>query len=489
MKTTVMILLGMFFALSACTRKPVNSIEMDTLPDLFPDYVGVTIPVNIAPLNFKSTDSCRQMYVEIRGKNGSIELMTHGKVSIPAREWKSLLAENAGDSILFYVWISKNEKWNAYNPFPVYIQKQPIDSHLAYRLIAPGYQVWSSMGLYERSLTDFNQQELVTNRLFPGGCMNCHSFRQNDPEHMMFHMRMPGGGTILNIENELTKLNTKTEQTKANFQYPYWHPSGNFIAYSINKTAQSFHSLSKNRIEVFDASSDLLIYDIKRNTILTTPEIASPDWFETFPAFSPDGKYMYFCSAAAQKMPEDYDKVKYNLCRIAFNQEDGSFGTTVDTLVRVKDTGQSVKFPRISPDGKYLMYTLSAYGNFSIWHKDADLYLLDLQSGSSQNMERVNSSDVESYHSWSSDSRWFVFSSRRIDGLYTRPYFAFLNDDGTTTRPFLLPQEDPDFYNETLYSFNIPELVTGAINLNLNELEREVQSPGKNVTFMQTGKK
>lgn len=489
MKMTVMILLGMFFAFSACTRKPVDSIAMDTLPDIFPDYSGVTIPVNIAPLNFKSTNSCRQMYVEIQGKNGSIELMTDGKVSIPAGKWTKLLAENAGDSILIHVWKNNNGKWYAYNAFPVYIQKQPIDSHLAYRLIAPGYQVWSSMGLYQRSLTDFKQQELVTNRLFPGGCMNCHSFRQNDPEHMMFHLRMPGGGTILNIENELTKLNTKTEQTKANFQYPYWHPSGNFIAYSINKTAQSFHSLSKNRIEVFDASSDLLVYDINRNTILTAPEIASPDWFETFPSFSPDGKYMYFCSAAAQKMPEDYDEVKYNLCRIAFNPEEGTFGSTVDTLVSVNETGQSVKFPRISPDGKYLMYTLSAYGNFSIWHKDADLYLLDLQSGSSQNMETANSSDVESYHSWSSDSRWFVFSSRRIDGLYTRPYFAFLNDDGTTTRPFLLPQADPDFYTETFYSFNIPELVTGAIHLNLNELEREVQSPGKNVTFMQTGQK
>ena len=119
----------------------------------------------------------------------------------------------------------------------------------------------------------------------------------------------------------------------------------------------------------------------------------------------------------------------------------------------------------VSPDGKYLLYTLSGYGNFSIWHKDADLYMIDLSTLQSYPLEAANSDDVESYHSWSSNSRWFVFSSRRIDGLYTRPYIAYVDEDGKVGKPFLLPQKDAGFYQSFMKSFNIPEFITGKVKV------------------------
>ena len=119
------------------------------------------------------------------------------------------------------------------------------------------------------------------------------------------------------------------------------------------------------------------------------------------------------------------------------------------------------------------MCTLSAYGNFSIWHKDADLCLLDLQNKEWVAMDEVNSPDVESYHSWSSNSRWFVFSSRRDNGLYTAPYIAYLSADGQLGKPFLLPQAEADYYDQTLRSFNIPELVKGPIKVDRAALIRK----------------
>lgn len=50
-------------------------------------------------------------------------------------------------------------------------------------------------------------------------------------------------------------------------------------------------------------------------------------------------------------------------------------------------------------------------------------------------LKEVNSSDAESYHSWSSNSRWFVFSSRRDDGLYTRLYIAHASPDEQIGKP------------------------------------------------------
>jgi len=84
----------------------------------------------------------------------------------------------------------------------------------------------------------------------------------------------------------------------------------------------------------------------------------------------------------------------------------------------------------------------------------------------------VNSSETESYHSWSSSSRWFVFSSRRIDGLYTRPYIAYIDENGNAAKPFLLPQRDPNFYDEFMKSFNIPEFTKGPMDFDSYQLEK-----------------
>ncbi len=128
--------------------------------------------------------------------------------------------------------------------------------------------------------------------------------------------------------------------------------------------------------------------------------------------------------------------------------------------------GKSASFPRISPDGRFLLYTLSDYGNFSIWHHESDLKMIDLQTGDSISTNQINSSRTESYHSWSSNSRWIVFSSRRGDGLHTRPYFAHVNADGTFSKPMLLPQRNPqEYYRELFYSYNIPELVKSEVTL------------------------
>lgn len=218
-------------------------------------------------------------------------------------------------------------------------------------------------------------------------------------------MREVYPGTMMIDGDKVEKLNTKTEQTISSLVYPSWHPSGKYVAFSVNDTKQSFHTNNKNRVEVFDLASDVVVYDVEKHEIVTTPTLFSQRAFETFPTFSADGKTLYFCSAVAAPMPLNYEEVKYSLCSLSFDPEKRTFGQTVDTLYNASTEGQSVSFPRVSPDGKYLLYTLSGYGNFSIWHKDADLYMINLADKSAKCLDAVNSDDVESYHSWSSNSR------------------------------------------------------------------------------------
>ena len=139
--------------------------------------------------------------------------------------------------------------------------------------------------------------------------------------------------------------------------------------------------------------------------------------------------------------------------------------------------GKSISFPKPSYDGRFLVYTLSDYGNFSIWHHEADLWILDLATGQSRPMNLANSNDTESYHSWSSNSRWLMFSSRRDDGLYTRLFFTHIDENGQESKPFMLPQKHPlHYYSYLNRSYNVPEFVTGPVKLDRVKAEKKINS-------------
>jgi len=470
--------------LSSCNDKVSPSEISKEKPALYPDYSGVTIPATIAPLNFKVKEDYTSIDAVIEGKNNeSIHIQNTKEICIPVEKWAKMLSGSKGDSLRITVSVKQHDKWKQYAPFSVYVSTTPIDYGLVYRLIAPGYEVYSKMGIYQRNLSGFDQSPIIENTLVPGSCVNCHSFRQSDAKDMSFHIRGKKGGTVLLSGGKMDLLNTKTDKTISNFVYPFWHPSGNYIAYSVNNTHQVFHEIKGKRVEVGDAASDVVVYDIKNNKAISCNLLMQDSIFETFPSFSADGRTLYFCSAKHQKMPSEYNQVRYNLCSIAFNPDNGTFGDRIDTLFNATALQKSVTFPRPSPDGKYILFTLVDYGNFSIWHKEADLYLLDLKTRNTRRMDEVNSDDTESYHSWSSNSRWIVFSSRRMDGLYTRPFIASMNENGKAGKPFLLPQKDTEYYDRLLFSFNIPEFVNEKVNVNIPELEKLLEAPAKKVSF------
>jgi hypothetical protein len=462
---------------SACKESVTHPESVQAIPNIFPDYTGVTIPANIAPLNFTLNGAFEKINLHIRGgKEGSLEVQSSHYINIPEKQWKQLLTANTGSELQLTVSVKSNGQWKQYAPFPVYISPYPIDYGLAYRLIAPGYEVYSKMGIYQRNLSNFKQSAILENTIVSGSCMNCHSFNQTHPEKMSLHIRGSHGGTLIQTGDSYKILDTKTEETIGSCVYPYWHPSEKFIAYSINKTQQTFHTGKEELIEVLDLASDVAVYDLETNDLLTC-DLLQTDNFETFPVFSPDGKTLYFCCASNQTLPDDYQKIRYNLCSIAFDPDAKTFGAKIDTLILADVQEKSVSFPKPSFDGKYLMYTLLNYGNFGIWHSEADLYLLDLSDGSTRELTEVNSTDADSYHNWSSNSHWFVFGSRRIDGLYTRPYIASIDETGKIGKPFPVPQKNPDNYLNSLFSYNVPEFISGPVHLDANRAEKMIYSP------------
>ena len=463
----------------AACGNPVTSPErVDEWPDIYPDYIGVTIPATIAPMNFNCIGGAYER-VDVTvtgGKSG--EMHVNDKiVSFPQDAWQELLEENKGDSLLFTVCIRKDGEWKQYRSFPMYVSPYPIDYGVVYRKLAPGYEVYSKMGIYERDLASFEERPLLENTMVPGMCLNCHAFNKTNPDHLSLHIRGKNGGTLMQIDGKREMLDTKTDSTLSAGVYPYWHPNGKYIAYSVNNTRQSFHAVKDERVEVLDLESDVLVYHPETHELLLSPLLQKKEVFETFPVFSPDGRKLYFCTAEAKPIPAEYKEIRYSLCSIDFNPEDGTFGEKIDTLVNAAAMKKSISFPRPSYDGEYIMFTLSDYGNFSIWHKEADLWLLDLKDGGMRPIKEVNSDDTESFHNWSSNSRWFVFSSRRGDGLYTRLYLASMDENGVVGKPFLLPQENPwEYYDRLVSSYNVPDFTSEPVKLERRKVERGIVS-------------
>ena len=294
--------------------------------------------------------------------------------------------------------------------------------------------------------------------------MNCHNFCNRNAKQMMLHLRAGklGGTYVMQGDGLAKKLSIDVDSIKS-LVYPAWHPSGKLIAFSTNDTHQGFHSSDRNRIEVYDQKSDVVVYDLASNHIFTSPLLSSQRSFETYPCFSPDGKRLYFCTADSVEMPRRYKDVKYSVCSIAFDAAQHAFGTEVDTLFSAHTTGKSAVMPRISPDGKWLVMTVADYGCFPIWHHEADLYIINLRTRQYHPLAAANSRDTESYHSWSSNGRWLLYASRRVNGLYSMPYIVHIDAQGKPSKPFLLPQSSPDYYDKCLKSFNIPEFVAGKV--------------------------
>ena len=124
---------------------PSSSKEAKCLPAIFPDYCNVTIPCNIAPLNFmlpaSEYEACVARLTTPDGKQ-----QTYGsgvKVQIPEEEWHDMLLASKGKSLKVEVWGQKNGEWLSYNPFDIIVAEEPIDEYLSYRLIEPSYVAWT----------------------------------------------------------------------------------------------------------------------------------------------------------------------------------------------------------------------------------------------------------------------------------------------------------------------------------------------------------
>ena len=493
MKKLLIIIAAAVF--TACGNKiPDTYVESEDLPNIYPDYTNVTVPINMAPLTFETDEKSDGIVARLTV--GSDEVICGGdKIQPDNDDWRRLAESAKGHAINVEVYVKSNDQWTKYKPFNIYVSPDSIDPYISYRLIAPSYVTYEDLTINQRCLENYEEGMIYDNMLCQeytdGQCINCHNYQQYNPERMQFHARQYQGGTIIAYDGNVRKINMTSDSILSAGVYPAWHPWLPLIVYSTNKTVQTFHITNPDKIEVYDIQSDLIAYDVERNEVTNIEKDATE--FEVFPFWSPDGKALYYCSAHFEftdsidpgiELIQRFKEVKYNIYKKSFNPDNMRFGPR-ELVFEADSLDKSATLPRISPDGRYLMFTLGKYGVFHIWHRDADLYILDLATGQVRNMKEINSPDVESYHSWSSNGRWVVFSSRRYDGNFTRPFIAHIDKNGQGTKPFELPCADPDYHRQFMKSYNIPEFMQGPVTINPQSFADVLKKDGEKVKYVQ----
>ena len=515
-------------ALASCGNQiPDTFSESAQLPRIYPDYTNVTVPVNIAPLTFEADSTSDGIVARLTA--GDEEVVCGGSQVCPdAGDWRRLVESAKGQAITVEVYMKADGEWTRYQPFSINVSADSIDPYISYRLIAPSYVTYEELSISQRCLENYDESIIYDNMLCTetaegqkGQCINCHNYQQYNPNRMQFHARENMGGTVIAYDGSMKKINMRNDSVLSAGVYPAWHPTLNLIVYSTNKTMQTFHITNPDKIEVYDTQSDLIAYDVEKNEVTNIEK--DPTEFEVFPAWAPDGKTLYYASAHFEyqdtidpglELIQRFKEVKYNLYKKSFDPETRQFGPR-ELVFDAAALNKSATLPRISPDGRFLMFTLGDYGVFHIWHGMADLWMADLEAnltssestplsspegdtivpdsteapsgavGGAFPLTIINSPSVESYHSWSSNGRWVIFSSRRNDGNYTRPFIAHIDKDGHATKPFELPCADPDYHRQFMRSYNIPEFMRGPVTIRPQDFAEVLKGDGLPVKYVQ----
>ncbi len=467
------------------TSVPSAAEKTGRVARIKPDYSDCWLPPNIAPTNFliEERGESYRVHVHSATQPGFVVACDGPGVVMPLEPWRELLGQTRGGQLYFDVYVQKADSdWLQFDSIVNWVAPEDVDSHVGYRLLGPVQVLFSNMGTYQRELSSYRQTPILESKEGSSHrCVNCHTYANNNPDSMFLHLRGGEGLAMLVAQNgRVKKIDTRSEFFSSPGSYGAWHPNEKTIALSFNSMTQFFHTVG-NRCDVFAFDSDIGLYHVESNRIVSCPSISARDRVETFPTWSPDGKYLYFSSAEKRwqanndqegPVPSDYDEVRFDLMRISYDASTGSWGT-LETVLAAEEVGQSIVEPRVSPDGRYVLVSMAEYGCFPVFVSSSDLHVIDLETGLHRPLT-INSDQSDSWHSWSSNSRWIVFASKRDTGVFGRLYISYIDPSGREHKPFLLPQEDPAFYDSCKTNFNAPEFAIKAVSTPQREYLRAI---------------
>lgn len=307
-------------------------------------------------------------------------------------------------------------------------------------------------------------------------CGNCHTFSGDGQTLAMdvdyandkgsYVIKEISRETVLTPNDIITWSSYRPEDRQQTFGLlSQISPDGRYVASTV-KDRSIFVATEGLRYSqlFFPIKGIIAIYDRQTGDFFALPGADDPNYVQSNPGWSPDGKHLYFARTEAYSteaiekskeviLPTDLAQefiqgkraFKYDIYRIPFNNGKGGVAMP---LPGASLNGKSNYFPRVSPDGRHLIFCQA--DNFMLLQPDSKLFIVPAQGGEPRLLE-CNTDSMNSWHSWSPNSKWLVFSSK-IRGAYTDLLLTHVDESGETSPPILL--ENLSFDN---YAVNIPE--------------------------------
>jgi tetratricopeptide (TPR) repeat protein len=311
-------------------------------------------------------------------------------------------------------------------------------------------------------------------------CANCHSFSA-DGKTMGMDMDGPRNDKGLYallpirpqmvIRNEdMVNWNPTQEHQFASNRVAFMSqvsPDGKYVLSMVtraDRAAENNYYVANFKdyrfLQVFYPTRGILAwYDRATGARHPLPGADDRHFVQTDGVWSPDGKYIVFARAQAQEPyladremaaranDPNETQIKYDLYRIPFN--DGRGGTP-EPIKGASANGMSNSFPKVSPDGKWIVFVQCRNGQ--LMRPDSQLYIVPAGGGPARRLN-ANMTPMNSWHSWSPNGRWLVFSSKSA-GPYTRMYLTHIDQQGNDSPAILI--ENAAAANRAV---NIPEFV------------------------------
>ena len=312
-------------------------------------------------------------------------------------------------------------------------------------------------------------------------CGNCHSFSADGKVLGMDvdYANDKGSYALTRVTREIT-LATSDIITWSDYERDPNTPTFGLLS-QVSPDGRFVVSTVKDR-SVFVARPDLAfsqlffpiqgilaVYDNATKTFSSLPGADDGAFVQSNPVWSPDGQFIVFARSRAHHLQNLRDKhralltpeecnefvdghtlFKFDLYRIPFG---GGKGGVAEPLPGASGNGMSNYFARFSPDGRWIVFCRS--NSFMLLQPDSKLYILPAGGGEARPM-RCNTARMNSWHSWSSNSRWLIFSSK-ANSPYTQLFVTHVDEHGVDAPPVLLEHlTAPD------RAANIPEFVAAA---------------------------
>ncbi len=304
-------------------------------------------------------------------------------------------------------------------------------------------------------------------------CANCHSFSRDGKTLGMDLDGPQNDKSMYAIASVSPNMAIRSEDVIAWSSFPGLLPGHPTIAFMPQLSPDGRHAIATLNEEVYVANFKdyrflqtfyptrgiLAWYSRETTRVEALPGADDPAYVHTNAVWSPDGRHLVFARAkagdpypagrkdAAFANDPNETPIKFELYRIPFNEGRGG---RAEHIAGASRNGMSNSFPRVSPDGRWIVFVQSRNGQ--LMRPDGLLHIVPSEGGKARRM-RCNTPLMNSWHSFAPNGRWMVFSSKGRSP-YTQMFLTHIDEEGNDSPAILI--ENATAANRAV---NLPEFV------------------------------